>query len=314
MQKVGDHTYKIGSHTFETGKCSKTRSHKKADMQHILDLLKVKYLKSDTNSVLCAKIEEHIRRHHQGGAAPAPAAPAPAAPAPAAPAPAAPAAQQTRLTTQGLFFKGKLYPLGDCAAFAKNRGVTKKDLETLCARFGVSSKGTKETICSALRAKSRQSGGAAPVAPAAAAPAAPVVVPAAPVVVPAVMQQQQQLVYDAATDSIKVGAHRFTMGKCDAARFYKKDDLKAMAKKLKIPVASKDTNKVICDKIHAVLKVVKQKATAASPRRSPAPPAAAASPRRSPAPPAAAAPAAPGDLQRMSIEEIRASIRRCLNL
>ena len=279
-------------------------------MQHILDLLKVKYLKSDTNSVLCAKIEDHIRRHHQGGAAPA---------APAAPAPAAPAAQQTRLTTQGLFFKGKLYPLGDCAAFAKNRGVTKKDLETLCARFGVSSKGTKETICSALRAKSRQSGGAA-AAPA----AAPVVIPAAAVA--AVMQQQQQLVYDAASDSVKVGAHQFTLGKCDTTRFYKKDDLKAMAKKLKIPVASKDTNKVICDKIHAVLKVVKQKAVGAgaaaarvSPHRKPPSPAAApaaASPRRSPPPAAAAAAAgaAAGALQRMSIEEIRASIRRCLNL
>jgi hypothetical protein len=306
MQKVGDRTYKIGPHTFEIGKCSNARSHKKADMQHILDLLGVKYLKSDKNGVLCTKIEDHIRHHYK-----APAAPAVQAPAVQAPAAPAAQAQQTRLTAQGLFFKGKLYPLTNCAVFAKNRAVSKKDLEKLCTKFGVSPKGTKETICAALRAKSLQSAVAVPVAIAAAAAPPAVVVPAAV----AVVAQQQQLVYDRATNSVKIGAHRFTLGKCDAARFYKKDDLKAMAKKLKIPVASKDTNKVICDKIHAVVIVAaRQKAVGAAaaspPRTSPAA-AAAASPRRSPP---AAPVAAPKPLQTMNMEEIRASIRKCLNL
>jgi hypothetical protein len=267
-------------------------------MQHILDLLGVKYLKSDKNGVLCTKIEDHIRHHYK--------APAPAAQAPAAQAPAAPAAQQTRLTAQGLFFKGKLYPLTNCAVFAKNRAVSKKDLEKLCTKFGVSPKGTKETICAALRAKSLQSAAAVPVAIAAAAAQVAVA-----------QQVQQQLAYDAATNSVKIGAHRFTLDKCDATRFYKKDDLKAMAKKLKIPMASKDTNKVICDKIHAVLKVVKQKAAGggAAPavqvvvQQQVVPP-----PPPPPAAAAAAPVAAPKPLQTMNMEEIRASIRKCLNL
>jgi hypothetical protein len=257
------------------------------------------------------------------------------------------------LTKNGLMYHGTLYSLDNCAQFAKAK-ITKKDLAIVCEKLGCNPKLTKEKICQALREKLEKSSSAPPphqqqqkaqqqaqqitvtngqftfkkktyivaslnkekvvdlrlIATALEIPHRGVLkavlvknitsrlkssTPSSPV-----HTSQKQLVYDAVSDSVKIGTHRFFFGKCNVARTYAKKDVLEMARHVGVTVKPKDTVKIVCERIQEKVKHLKP--TAPTPK-APTPKA-----------PTPKAPTPKAPLQKMTDDEIREAIKKCLHL
>lgn len=357
-------SFKIGPYTFVTGKCDKARSYLKKDLKEMHNILNLSFSSSDTNPTLCARIEKHLL----SGAPPVQVQVQ------------APAAVQTVaqavyvLGEKGLRVNGIWYSLDDCQQFSKSK-LLAAELKRAAEFLGVSSKGTKKSICEALKKKHQALAGVPGVPTPLVIQQQAVAVTkisydgvpislenchdvdihvlkaiakrlhtaisndktilckriaskykgevihlsstdiskkttttkkkaVAPPLSPSQQLTAKDFVYDAESDSITFGKHTFRFGKCGVARFYKKADLQVIAKHLHLTLTSKETIPNICKKIEAKLLPIKQQSL----KNVPAP----SQKTKTPSPPPVVPSTSP--LKKMSDEEIRQAIRKCLNL